>query len=68
MTACLRGVLWWRWLRCYRLELLSPWRDPQWELVKPEAEAGMDWELEAEISALKQGERLMERAWLHRAG
>lgn len=32
--------------------------------MKAEVGAGKDWELEAEVWALKWGERLMVRAWL----
>lgn len=36
--------------------------------MKAEVGAGKDWEQEAEVWALKQGERLMARVWLRWVG
>lgn len=43
--------------------MLRPWWGPLQVLAKAEVGAGKDWELEAEVWALKRGERLMERVW-----
>lgn len=67
VNACLKQVLWQQLL--WRLvSLRCPWWGPQQGLVKAEDGAGKDWEQEAEVWGLKQGERLMARVWLHWVG